>query len=499
LSSDKQPERAQRFGRFLLQRRIALGGMAEIWLAIDSTQPRNDWIVVKRILPHYAQSSEFVAFFLNEGSIAVRLHHPNIVATYELGQIDDQYFLTMEYVRGDTLLQVLRRAGKRAHRLPLGFAVDVVRGAAGGLGYAHAACDRQGQPLGIVHRDVSPHNLLLGWNGAVKLTDFGIAKASTQLHHTKTGTIKGKLAYVAPEQIRGGQVDARTDVFALGIVLHETITGRPLFKASSEAETLARVMNCVVPSLHEVRPDCPPELDRIALRALAHDREDRYQSAEEMVEDLSHVRAFLGDPEDVVRRQLAELFADEIAHQDPSPTGSWRGEVVAGPPPPPRRGLAGWLGRVAVAATVIAAIVAAEQRSPRPQAIAGVTAPSEEVTSAPPPLQLTRQPAAPPSGRARPDPRPHASSARHAGAGGQVDPAPAGSGRVRLIVQPWAEVLVDGRSAGVTPLSPLALPAGAHTLVLRNPELGREVKRHVVVPADGEATVRVSLFGRRDQ
>src|SRR5262249_30559800 len=160
-------------------------------------------------------------------------------------------------------------------------------------------------------------NILLGFDGTIKVLDFGVAKAATQLHHTKTGTIKGKLSYVAPEQLQGGHVDPRTDIFALGIVLHETIAGRPLFRAANEAETLARVMRAEIPLLQAIRPDCPPELERITRRALDRRPDQRYASASEMADELEHVRAFLPDELDVVRLQLATMFPGELAREDP--------------------------------------------------------------------------------------------------------------------------------------------------------------------------------------
>ena len=487
-----------RFGRYRLLKRIALGGMAEIWLAAekvatdDGSQVRT--LVIKRILPHYAEYPEFVAYFVNEGSIGTRLHHPHIIETFEQGQIDNQYYLAMEYIKGVSLLDVLRRAVESESRLPVAFAVDVVRAAAMGLAHAHEACDDAGRPLGIVHRDVSPHNLLLGFDGTIKVLDFGVAKAATQLHHTKTGTIKGKLSYVAPEQLHGGEVDARTDIFALGIVLHETIAGRPLFRANNEAETLARVMRAEIPLLQGIRPDCPPELERIVRRALDRRRDQRYPSARELAEDLGRLRAFLPDEPDCVRLQLATMFPGEMAREDPRPpTGSWSGEVV-------RRAeeLVPRKSRVAQVVTIGAAVVAmiallevAHRTMPHEPVVAQaatVQPPAPKPTAAPPPLELQAEAPEPPP------PEKHHAVIHARAAVHHPAPAVEGEGHLRVIVSPWAEVSVDGKAAGMTPSPPIALPAGAHTVVLKNGELGREVRRKIVVPAGGEAVVRVDLF-----
>jgi eukaryotic-like serine/threonine-protein kinase len=490
----------ERFGRYRLLKRIALGGMAEIWLAAEKlpadegAQVRT--LVIKRILPHYAEHPEFVAYFVNEGSIGTRLHHPHIIETFEQGQIDNQYYLAMEYIKGVSLLDVLRRAVASEIKLPLGFAVDVVRAAAAGLAHAHEACDDAGRPLSIVHRDVSPHNILLGFDGTIKVLDFGVAKAATQLHHTKTGTIKGKLSYVAPEQLHGGDVDARTDIFALGIVLHETVAGRPLFRASNEAETLARVMRAEIPLLQGIRPDCPPELERIVRRALDRRRDQRYPSAREMAEELAHVRAFLPDEPDVVRLQLATMFPGELAREDPRPpTGSWSGEVIRRAEElVPRRSRLAQLGMIAVSVVAMIGLLEVAHRTlphdtPAVQAAAAkpVPAPKKEPEPTPPPLALAAEAPAPPPAEKRVT---HARAAIR-------KPAPAvaeGEGHLRVIVSPWAEVSVDGKAAGMTPSPPMTLAAGPHTVVLKNGELGREVKRKIVVPAGGEAVVRVDLF-----
>ena len=495
----------ERFGRYRLLRRIALGGMAEIWLAAEKlatdegSQVRT--LVIKRILPHYAEHPEFVAYFVNEGSIGTRLHHPHIIETFEQGQIDGQYYLAMEYIKGVSLLEVLRRAVASEIKLPLGFAVDVARAAALGLAQAHEACDDAGRPLGIVHRDVSPHNLLLGFDGTIKVVDFGVAKASTQLHHTKTGTIKGKLSYVAPEQLHGGDVDARTDIFALGIVLHETIAGRPLFRANNEAETLARVMRAEIPLLQGIRPDCPPELERIVRRALDRRRDQRYPSAREMAEDLGRLRAFLPDEPDVVRLQLATMFPGELAREDPRPpTGSWSGEVVRRAEElVPRRSRLAQLATIGAAvAAMIGLLEVAHRTLPHdtPQAHAAAVqpapplAPKPEPAPTPPALALEARAPEPPPAADKHHAITHARAAvRH--------PAPAaaeGEGHLRVIVSPWAEVSVDGKTVGMTPSPPISLAAGPHTVVLKNGELAREVKRKIVVPAGGEAVVRVDLF-----
>src|SRR4051812_37831249 len=292
------------FGRFRIIRTLAFGGMAQILLAEEPRAQR--LVVIKRILPHYASNPDFVQFFIHEGRLGQRLRHKNLVETLEAGQAGDACYIALEYLRGQPAIELLRQAARARVELPLGAAVRIVADAARGLHHAHIAVDNEGRPLGVVHRDVTPHNLFLTVAGATKVLDFGIAKAASQLHQTRTGTIKGKFAYLAPEQIRGESIDRRVDVFALGIVLHELLTLRPLFRGANDAETLNRVLTLEVPAPELVRRGVPPGLGAVALRTLQRDRDRRLPSAEALADSIEAVA--MAEGIDASHKVVADLL-----------------------------------------------------------------------------------------------------------------------------------------------------------------------------------------------
>ncbi len=287
------------FGKYHLERLIARGGMAEVYLALERGALGGERrVVIKRILPKLAEDPDYVEFFVDEGKLCLSLSHPNVVQAYELGCIDGVYYLSMEYVRGESLIAALRRASTTGRQLSPQFVVHVGRSITAALDHAHNARDVRGQALNVIHRDVSPHNILLGFDGVVKLADFGIARSQGQAHETATGVVKGKFAYLAPEQlpmlVGGGSFDHRIDLFALGIVLHEMVTRRPLFRGKNDADTVARLCKGRIPSPLELRPDCPHALARIIMRALERDRARRYPSAAAMLAELERLAAELG-------------------------------------------------------------------------------------------------------------------------------------------------------------------------------------------------------------
>lgn len=266
--------------------RLALGGMAEILLARHAdTDGEHRFLVVKRILPHFEQDNDFVQMFLDEARIGMQLKHPNICQFHQFGADEGSHFIVMEWVNGVPLGRLIRKARKSGGvGLPIAIriGVDVARA----LHYAHIANDEHGEPFNIVHRDVSPHNIMIGYTGAVKLLDFGIAKADHRAHKTQAGVVKGKFAYMAPEQCTAGQTDHRLDIFALGVCLFETLTGRSLYRRQTEAATMRAVIMDPVPSLKERLPDVPDELDQIVQKALAKEAGDRFATAEEFANEL---------------------------------------------------------------------------------------------------------------------------------------------------------------------------------------------------------------------
>jgi len=274
----------EQFGKYTLIRKIGTGGMAEVYLARTTVaQGLNKTLVIKKIHTAYARSRQFVTMFVDEAKIALGLNHPNIIQVFDFGAVGDTYFLAMEYVEGMDLLRVLQEAAKARVRLPYGLSAYIVQQLAKGLDYAHRKTDEFGQPLSIVHRDISPQNILLSWDGGVKIVDFGIARARDV--HEEQGVIKGKFAYMSPEQARGEPVDCRSDVFAAGIVLFELVCARPLFHGKGK-EALEMVKSGAIPRPRDFAPELSESLEKIILKALSFHRADRFQTARDLQHEL---------------------------------------------------------------------------------------------------------------------------------------------------------------------------------------------------------------------
>jgi serine/threonine protein kinase len=279
----------KRFGKYTLLRVLAKGGMAELFLAIQkSVAGFEKLIVIKRILPSMNQDRAFIDMLLHEARIAATLSHPNIVQIFDVGQAEGLYFIAMEHVHGEDIRSIVRgMKAKQVAEFPLEHALAITTGMCAGLAYAHEKRDLDGSELNIVHRDISPQNVVVTFSGDVKIVDFGIAKSDTKAStETRSGKLKGKVPYMSPEQARGEPIDARSDIFATGVMLFELTTGKRLFKGSSEFETLKLICEREYPRPSQVRPGYPPELERIVMKALAKDKAERYQSAREMQADL---------------------------------------------------------------------------------------------------------------------------------------------------------------------------------------------------------------------
>jgi|HubBroStandDraft_6_1064221.scaffolds.fasta_scaffold138498_2 serine/threonine protein kinase len=290
--------------------------MAELFLARTvGPEGFEKLVVLKKILPKLAENPKFVRLFLDEARLAAALDHPHIAHVYDLGKVDNSYFFAMEYVHGQDLHAAVKRTARLGKRLPIDHAVQIAHAVASALHYAHERRAPDGSLLGIVHRDVSPSNVLIAYDGAIKLVDFGVAKAATSSVKTRTGTLKGKISYMSPEQARGSPIDRRSDVFALGTVLWELVTSQRLFKAENDLATIQRIINSEAEPPTQLRPDCPPELETIILKALAVDAAERYQSAEELQLDLEELAREhkLVQSTVALRAYMHELFADEIA------------------------------------------------------------------------------------------------------------------------------------------------------------------------------------------
>jgi serine/threonine protein kinase len=273
------------FGKYLLLGLIARGGMAEVYRARARTEG-TDILAIKCMRPSLAKEARFVEMFKREGQLAVRLDHVTIVKTIELGRVEGRYFIAMEYIGGKDLTQVLRRCQESGQRIPVPHACYIAQHMAEGLHYAHTRADDEGRPLNVVNRDVSPSNVRISYEGDVKLLDFGIAQAMLKFT-SEIGVLKGKFSYMSPEQIRGMPVDARTDVFSTGIILHEMLTTEKLFRGDTEFALMEKVRKADVPPPSKFNRRVPEALDKIVLRALARDLPERYQSARDLADDLT--------------------------------------------------------------------------------------------------------------------------------------------------------------------------------------------------------------------
>ncbi len=289
--------------------------MAEIFLARSHGMAGfARYVVLKRILPERGTDPRWIEMFLDEARLAAQLQHPNVAQVFDLGRLGEGYFFTMEYVHGANMREVLVRCAQRGQRLPLSVALGVASGAASGLDHAHERRDDEGKSLGIVHRDVSPSNLMLSYDGVVKLVDFGVAKAHLRSSVTQSGTVKGKISYLSPEQCRGRDVDRRSDIFALGIVLYEMATTKRLYRRNSDFETMTAIVNEDPEAPSRYNPEVSPQLDALILRALAKDPGQRQQSAAELLEELEEVARVGGHSitNTTLRRQMKELYGEPL-------------------------------------------------------------------------------------------------------------------------------------------------------------------------------------------
>lgn len=301
-------------GRYELVQRLGHGGMATVYLGRATGNAGFEKLVaIKVIHPHLAAEPEFVEMFLEEARIAAKIQSPHVAGILDLGHDDGLHFMVMEYIDGETLSGLIRQLRPQNERLPLAVVLQILIDACEGLTAVHGLRDVDGHPYGLVHRDMSPQNLMIGFDGWAKIVDFGLAKA-TGKRHTHTGHLRGKLAYMSPEQARGRPLTAATDLFALGVVLWELLTGKRLFAGDTDAETLDNVMRCDLPAIAELRPDVPAGVIALLHRALARDPQDRHASAEAMLTDLRQLmRAHAGD--DDPRKQLASIMRGRFDEQ----------------------------------------------------------------------------------------------------------------------------------------------------------------------------------------
>jgi serine/threonine-protein kinase len=379
MSTEAAPAGPVTFGRYTLIERLAVGGMAEVFRAkITSSHGFEKILVVKRILPHLAADPGFVAMFIDEAKLTAQLTHPKIVQILDFGEVNGQYFTALEFIDGFDALGLLRTAAQKRVRVPTPLAVFIIQEILEALDYAHNARDMEGKPMQIVHRDISPSNIFISKRGDVKLGDFGIAHAKRRESKTQVGTLKGKYGYMSPEQVVGRPIDARSDLFAVGIVLAELLTGRRLFSAPADLDVLLKVRDVHLDRLDKYGADIPPALDRIVRRILKKDPADRPQTAAALHDELAdylfsagervgphELRSFAGamlaaDPE-----KAAELL------QSVRRTDKGRGQ---GAPPPARAQSEAEERAAAVTAAIPSPREARLTSTPEPPAAAGSAA-----------------------------------------------------------------------------------------------------------------------------
>lgn len=269
-----------KIGPYTLLNRISQGGMAEVYKAMQhGVEGFERTVAIKRILPHIARDPNFIAMFQAEAKLAVQLQHGNIAQIYKLGRHGETFYIALEFVDGRDVGAILDHAQRSSNPAPAALACYIIARVCDGLDYAHNKTDPLGNPLNIIHRDISPPNILVSYEGEVKVIDFGLAKAASSTIQTQAGVIKGKLAYMSPEQVRGAKIDHRSDIFAAGVVFFEILTGKRLFRGNSDLETFEKVRNCHVPRPSTINPRIPRRLEQILLTALARDPDRRFQSA----------------------------------------------------------------------------------------------------------------------------------------------------------------------------------------------------------------------------
>jgi serine/threonine-protein kinase len=319
------------FGRYQLLRKIATGGMAQLYLAhIKGEADFTKLCVVKKILPHLGEQKRFVEMFLDEARIAATLNHPNIVQIYDLGKVKSAYFIAMEYIQGEDLSHLAKRAVTQNRSLPVELCCRIIADLCAGLHYAHESRDQDNKPLNLVHRDVSPQNVLVTYDGQIKIVDFGIAKAANKVSHTRTGTVMGKAAYMSPEQCLGKELDRRSDVFSVGILLHELLVLKRLFKRENELLTMRAITEEDAAAPSQIRLNLSPKLDAIVAKALHRDREQRYASCQQLRAALEQFIVESAQPATSMELSglLQSLFPDHVERRTRAHESGSLSEVI---------------------------------------------------------------------------------------------------------------------------------------------------------------------------
>ena len=497
----------QAAGRYTILGKIAEGGMAEIFLARQkSVAGFTRTVVIKRILPHLARNRDFVGMFVDEAKIAALLHHPNVVQIHDLGRDRGTYYIVMEYVKGRDLRFINRNFAARGARVPIDVACRIVAEVCHGLDYAHRMTDHWGAPLGLIHRDVSPQNVLIGVEGEVKLIDFGIAKARGKIAETRTGRIKGKYAYMSPEQVMGKEIDSRSDLFSVGIVFWETLVGKSLFSRDEPLATARAVAELPIEPPGTLVEGVPAEVDRIVMKALDRDKETRYQTAAQIADDIE---AFVTAQNRHVSPGALRRFLEESGSMDREGADSLRHPNIPDSPS---------LEEIELESLAVAA---APAESPAPPAPAPPTKKQTASAASKTPRPASRtQPKAAPRGRGRwvlpsavvvmvcalaaifvfllPKQRGDLLGTTDAtppatGPAAKVAPGE-GMGVLAVDTRPRVETTLDGKPIR-TPYRKRTEP-GRYTLRMTDPEWGIDETRTVRVEAGKTNAVEIEFNGR---
>jgi serine/threonine-protein kinase len=508
VSRERKKLLLQQLGKYQLVRKLAVGGMAEVFLA-KAAGPMGfeKTLVLKRILPDLAGDPVFVRMFLAEAKLAASLNHPNIAQIFDFGQEQGAYFIAMEYVDGPNLRSLSRRSAERSIPIPVSLCAKIISSACEALAYAHEFIDPgTATPLSVIHRDVSPENILLSRTGAVKMVDFGIAKAAGRAQPTESGILRGKISYMPPEQIQGKEIDHRADIFALGVVFYELITGSKPFDARSDVTIVQAILyEQMIPAIAR-RPDIPEPIARMLQRALAKDPDGRYPTCRHFQVELEHFIVSTGEP--VGAYQLAALVsrlggASMTIAAPPSVA-----PVAVGAPPAPGNELA----RAAVAGgskppdssvQEPRTLAEAAARQPLPEkgplailrrrgkyfrATVGGLLGAAMVIAAAGIMVLFRTPApsepivASPADRLSPE-----------GGDNGTQQIAVAVGRIDFQVQPYATVFLDGKLLGQTPFPPVQVYEGKHSVRLVNADLKKEVTVEYVVKPGEENIFQYTL------
>lgn len=488
-------------GKYALVRKIASGGMAEVFLAKQlGLKGFEKLVVVKRILPHLAEKPAYVKMFLQEAQRAADLDHSNIVHTFEIDADSGIYYMVMEFLYGQDLRTIYRRLNKQKAKIPLIFAVGIINEACLALQYVHTKSDVTGKKLGIVHRDVSPHNLILTYEGETKLVDFGIAKSLDSDSDTQSGVLKGKYAYMSPEQISGDPVTAASDQFSLGIILHELISGKRLFKCSTQVQTLKAVSACNVIPPASLEPGCPQALSAVVERMLSKSPSDRFESCQhvrmELEKILKHKSQVFSPIE--LRSYIRNLFSD-LLDRDRSEqvnrkdflgvnTVYWSlaedkdesiEETICEKKKPQKvlyKVKAAFLTTLLLVLCFVAYpyfFPLAQKSNPvlRHQPGAPIVRESSNV------IEMVER---------LKDEAPFIHDPQ------QENIAPLSPGRLKVVVSPWADVYINKKHIGTTPFEPRQLEPGRYTVHLKNDRLNKVVEKNIHIQSGKDTLIRES-------